>query len=395
MPVINCPIPACEYYTDDTEAILAAAQLNIHALTHQPGTAAAASTKQRPPKIDRPSVSRGSTEEEWNTFLKRWNIFKRGTAIPIGQLTTQLWQCCDKDLEDDLFKDVDDVSTIDEIQLLAAIKRLSVVSTAASVRKTELLSLQQDHGQPIRYAAKVKGKAQVCAFTKQCPNTGCARNVDYTEDIVKYVVISGIADEEIKKDVLGYSDLDKSLNETISLIENKEMATRAMSSSLSTSLTLELNMAANTSKPKPFHDKLTIKAKCKSCHKQIQKFKIRRGKLKEFTECIECWKSRNQDNTTGALFDTLGSISTDSNEAHSRKKSTTHQNKKSTALDHHIFDGTYGWMVKESKKQPSIRLRISTNKVDYAHLNAPCPQIKSSKILAITDTRGTVIINGI
>ena len=70
----------------------------------------------------------------------------------------------------------------------------------------------------------------MCAFAKECSNDNCSQIVDYTESIVKYVVISGIADEEIKKNVLGHADLDsKSLNNTISLIETKEMAARAMS----------------------------------------------------------------------------------------------------------------------------------------------------------------------
>ena len=229
MPVINCPI--CEYHTDDINAVAAAAQLNIHALTHSAG-ARPPSDKQKPPRIDRPSVTRGTTEEEWNTFTKKWSLFKRGTDIPASQITTQLWKCCDNELEDDLFKDINNIDTVSEDQLLAAIRRLAVISTATSIRKTELLSLKQDHGQPIRsFAAQVKGKAQVCAFAKECPSEDCHQNVDYTEDIVKYVIISGICDEEIKKDILGDSRLDDlTLNETISLIGNKEMAIRAMSS---------------------------------------------------------------------------------------------------------------------------------------------------------------------
>ena len=134
MPVINCPITTCAYTTDDVEAIIAAAQLNIHALTHQPGANTAVS-KQKPPKIGRPTVSRGTTEEEWHTFLKRWDLFKQGTDIPPGQLTTQLWQCCNRDLEDDLFKDIDNVSAVAENTLLAAIKRLAVISTATTLRE--------------------------------------------------------------------------------------------------------------------------------------------------------------------------------------------------------------------------------------------------------------------
>ena len=56
------------------------------------------------------------------------------------------------------------------------------------------------------------------------------------------------------------------------------------------------------------------------------------------------------------------------------------------ALQHHIFDGTYGWVVKESKSQPSINLRLSINTTDYTQLDLPTPLFKSSKVKIITDT---------
>ena len=43
-------------------------------------------------------------------------------------------------------------------------------------------------------------------------------------------------------------------------------------------------------------------------------------------------------------------------------------------------------MVKESQKQPTVTLKISTNSVDYQHLNLSCPRIKATKVNAITDT---------
>lgn len=103
---------------------------------------------------------------------------------------------------------------------------MAVTSTAVSVRKTELLSMHQDHGQPIGiFAARIKGKAQVCSFTKECSSADCWRLVDYTDDIFQYVLISGISDEDIKHD-----DLENKLFiETLSVIDNKEMAARAMS----------------------------------------------------------------------------------------------------------------------------------------------------------------------
>ena len=130
--------------------------------------------------------------------------------------------------------------------------------------------MHQAHGQPIRcFDAKVKGKAQVCAFANESTNGNCTQTIDCTKDIVKYVVVSGIAYEEIKKDVLGHADLDsKSLNNTISFIENKEMAARAMSTAGSSS---DFNMAVHQQGKqklsKNLEIKLATKTKCKTCDK--------------------------------------------------------------------------------------------------------------------------------
>ena len=125
--------------------------------------------------------------------------------MKVAQLSIQLWQCCDQDLEAELFKDVQDIGGTNERSLLDSIKKLAVISIAASVRRAEFLALHQDHGQPVRsFAARVKGKAQTCAFHKNCSQ--CDHPVDYTDEMVKYVIISGIADEEIKKEVLGIPD---------------------------------------------------------------------------------------------------------------------------------------------------------------------------------------------
>jgi len=66
MPIIDCPIEGCGYATADVEAAVAAALLMVHNNVH---TAAAPTlAKQRAPKIERPNISRGSSEETWNSF---------------------------------------------------------------------------------------------------------------------------------------------------------------------------------------------------------------------------------------------------------------------------------------------------------------------------------------
>ena len=52
---------------------------------------------------------------------------------------------------------------------------------------------------------------------------------DFTDIIVKDVLVAGLVDEDIKKDVLGWSELDtKDVNETVAFIESKEMARDAL-----------------------------------------------------------------------------------------------------------------------------------------------------------------------
>ena len=112
---------------------------------------------------------------------------------------------------------------------------------------------------------------------------------------------------------------------------------------------------------------------------------IRNGKLREFTHCLQCWRKLNPSksgsnqsslNSARAIFDVLDGINVDS----------TRTASKGISLQHHIFDGIYGWIIRESPKQPSIKLRLSTNESDYKHFGHTRPRVKPSTISAITDT---------
>ena len=74
MPIIQCPMPECQYVTDDVDAGIAAALLMVHNNVHINTTTVGntpAGGKQRAPKIDRPRISKDSSEEVWNAFLAR------------------------------------------------------------------------------------------------------------------------------------------------------------------------------------------------------------------------------------------------------------------------------------------------------------------------------------
>ncbi len=98
----------------------------------------------------------------------------------------------------------------------------------------ELVRMQQERDESFRaFAARVRGKAKTCAYITTCT---CLRKVDFIDSIIRDVLMGGIADLDIRREVLGTSViLERAVNDVISLVESKEMVRNALPSSASAS----------------------------------------------------------------------------------------------------------------------------------------------------------------
>ncbi|KAK7108829.1 hypothetical protein V1264_016493 [Littorina saxatilis] len=67
MPAVACPIPDCDYVTEDLDDVIVAALLTAHGTTHTQGPTAAAKIE----RVRRPVISAAGTSEEWEYFLSR------------------------------------------------------------------------------------------------------------------------------------------------------------------------------------------------------------------------------------------------------------------------------------------------------------------------------------
>jgi len=224
---IQCGFTGCEYVSECESEQVALIQFQSHMAAHQQTPQArVATTKQKLPPIERPKLKQGITQEEWDSFNQEWKRFRRCTDIPVGQEADQLFDCCERGLGRLLLKEDPGIIEQGELALLNAMKKMAVIKIATSVRRTKLLSLQQDHGQNIReFYANVKAQASTCNFTVKCGRECCADapEVDYTLLVVKDILISGIADPDIRKDVLEWSELDtKSAKDLVGFVEGKE-----------------------------------------------------------------------------------------------------------------------------------------------------------------------------
>ena len=98
MPIVRCPVPSCDYRTDDVEAVIVAALLNAHSITHSADTSAGRHTE----KIKRPTINSAGTSEDWAYFLTRWEDYVEGTKVTGKDYIIQLLECCDETLRRDL-----------------------------------------------------------------------------------------------------------------------------------------------------------------------------------------------------------------------------------------------------------------------------------------------------
>ena len=88
MVVVNCPVTGCSYKTYDQEPTIVSALLQLHASEH-----CAAREKASGPKLDRPRIDAGVSQEVWNSFVRRWEAYKAGFRISDDIAAIQLFQC--------------------------------------------------------------------------------------------------------------------------------------------------------------------------------------------------------------------------------------------------------------------------------------------------------------
>lgn len=165
---MECEVPGCgKSFTAETEEN-ALARLSLHdKQVHSSSTG-----KQKTPKLDRPRLSRGTSPEEFETWSKMYELWKRSTDISENELTGQLLSCCDSDLKSSLIQFYSDIKTISEPVLLSRIKVLAVLDISASVRVLDTLNMKRQPYETARtFVARLRGSAKTCPFQMKCGAT--------------------------------------------------------------------------------------------------------------------------------------------------------------------------------------------------------------------------------
>ncbi len=365
MVVVRCSVPNCPFATDDVTEALAIALLSNLAFAHSaPPAEPPQAPTLRGPKLERPKVDVGISIEEWNMFARRWEVFRSGSDIDDTSAPSQLFQCAGPDVGDSLLK----------ANPNAALLKANPV--AVCVLRTELLQFKEERDEAFRaFTARVRGKSETCVYTAQCD---CGKEVDYTNHIIRDVLLNGVHDSNIRRELLGTPDvLTKPINEVVALAEAKEMASNAFSSP-SVSATSFQRLKSQHTRPEatpPPADR-NKEIPCPDCKTSFPIFTdgAHGWNTKPHQICTECHRARRRrrrkTQVPAANIQVLGS----------------NPISQIASLEHHIFTKG-GWRRAQRRDHPRASITISIDRLARPKGKAQShgPGVEAS-VSAIADT---------
>ena len=229
MADIRCPAPQCNLsWPSTTPPEIILKLLDMHERTAHPPTTPTTvptATGVKAEKVKRPVISASGTSEEWTYFTQRWAEYKRATHLVGEDINFQLLECCDEALRKDMTRSFNNPTSYDETTLLGHIKSLAVRQENVMVARLHLQQMRQDRDEPARtFSARLKGHASVCQYNINCE---CGSQLSHSDQMLRDTLIVGLADDDIRLDVLGQANQEMSLDETIRFIEAKESGKRS------------------------------------------------------------------------------------------------------------------------------------------------------------------------
>ena len=338
----NCPATDCTAgaagaaWSWTGDSAIAAINLQFH-ITNVHGQPVATPHRPRPPALQPPKLEAQCSVQRFDEFKREWIFYKRSVDMPAGTITSYLLHCLGEEVRRDVRAATTDILTMSEDEVLDAIKQYAVQQRAVSSTKMDLWHMVQGDSEGVRqFYARVQNTARQCDFTVPCTEVACVKNrapfISYCDEIVKQVVLCGLADVEIKKDVLGVSGINgKTLAETLGLIEDKETAARS-ATDRATSSAATSSAATSYKKITAADNRLKSTGKCESCsktfsNKAVRSKKGRDDEITTFKECKDCWRKAHP-------------ISQAKNR---------HKSEEKAATEEHEVDGPYGFFARGIK----------------------------------------------
>ena len=263
MPVLNCPVPDCNYATENVGDAAGAVLLKFHLDTFHAG----------------------ATSEDWSHFLRDWATYKDVCKVSVTHANKILFECCDENLKHLMYGQYtsEQQAATSEEDLLKSMKRLAVVYKSELTHRLRLSESIQIPGQTIYgYLAVLRSLARPCKLLIKCT---CEREVDYSDSLIRDQLSKGMSDDTDRQRMLAEPKSEElSLIQVVELLHRLETSHRPIQAS-----TLTATQTSNHSKScwrcgKSSHPGNNNKSREKHC----SAFSVTCDKCKQRSHILRC-----------------------------------------------------------------------------------------------------------
>ena len=143
-------------------------------------------------------------------------------------------ECFSEELISTADKAVHDIGALDLENLIRKVKAVAVRPAAVGILRATAHSEKQASGEQFQaFAAKVRGLTKDCNYVLPCPHATAqvcttvpdCRGVNYTPEVIKDILLSGIYNLDVRRGVLGTAGIeDKTVNNLVHIVKAKEAA---------------------------------------------------------------------------------------------------------------------------------------------------------------------------
>ncbi len=180
------------------------------------------------PTISRPRLSPNCSLVQYENFIGQWNLYKRGNKIPDDDEIPHLLSALDEEIYAGLLREHTDPTTLEMAEILRKVKDMAVIPIPVGLRRLEAFGIKQSAGQRFGdFYRQVCGSVLDCQYLNPCTGCNCGRahSNNYTDRVKVDILLAGIMDGDIRREVLAIDQISqKSPAEVVGIVEAKEKA---------------------------------------------------------------------------------------------------------------------------------------------------------------------------
>lgn len=198
---LKCQVPGCSEETIDLEPELAIRMMELH-------NTQVHSMSRKPDKPKRPELALTADTVEDTDFEQFQFMFQEYKKLAgLGKNSpSHLLECLSKEIYNILYSMYGPLMKDQtEENLLTNIKRLVVKQRNTMAQVMTVLKMTQESDQPVlSFIAQLKAAARLCEFKSKCAE--CQAEVDFTDSLVLYKLVAGVAYMELQEELLKKAD---------------------------------------------------------------------------------------------------------------------------------------------------------------------------------------------